>query len=223
MLVSEIAKRVKRQFGDEAGAQITDDDIIRWVNDAQREIAINNELLQVKATADITSGTREYSLPQDILKLHSIKYNGLTLQGLTIQEADSLVSTHDDPSVMPSGTCTNFWVWARTITLYPTPDANIASGLTLYYIRVPREVATTAEEPELPIQYHNKIVDYCIAQAYELDDNMDSYAIKMNQFQSGVDSLRDDSEWAEQQFYPHITSSPDESGDYPGYGIGVII
>lgn len=223
MKVSEIATRVKRQFGDEAGAQITDDDIIRWVNDAQREIAINNQLLQVRATADIVANKRDYNIPQDILRMHSVKYNGRTLSGLTIQEADELVSTHDDSTVMPSGEPTNFWVWANVITLYPTPSGNESAGLMLYYTRTPQEVVATTDTPELPVQYHNKIVDYCIAQAYELDDNMDSYALKMKQFQTGVDSLRDDTGWAEQQFYPHITSSPDESGDYPGYGVGVIL
>jgi hypothetical protein len=50
MLVSEIATRVRRQFGDDVGILITDADIIRWVNDAQREIAVKANLLQVRAT-----------------------------------------------------------------------------------------------------------------------------------------------------------------------------
>lgn len=55
MLVSEIATRVKRQFGDEAGAQIEDADILRWVNDAMIDIARTNNLLQISATTATTA------------------------------------------------------------------------------------------------------------------------------------------------------------------------
>ena len=36
--VSDIATDVKRTFGDEAGVQVNDTDIARWINSAQIEI-----------------------------------------------------------------------------------------------------------------------------------------------------------------------------------------
>ena len=40
--VQDVLLSVKRQFGDESGVQVTDSDIVRWVDDAQREISMNN-------------------------------------------------------------------------------------------------------------------------------------------------------------------------------------
>ena len=49
--IQDVANRVKRTFGDESGVQVTDDDIIRWVNDAQLEISRQNEdLLEAVGT-----------------------------------------------------------------------------------------------------------------------------------------------------------------------------
>ena len=39
---NQIFARVKRQFGDEAGVQVTADDLIMWLNDAMREAVIQN-------------------------------------------------------------------------------------------------------------------------------------------------------------------------------------
>jgi hypothetical protein len=37
--VGQIYDYVKRAFGDESGVQLTNADIVRWINDAQNEIA----------------------------------------------------------------------------------------------------------------------------------------------------------------------------------------
>src|SRR5215212_5975441 len=73
MNVSDIKTRIKRTFGDESGVQVTDEDIVRWINDAQRAIVTQNEsLLEVTALASLVAGTQEYTLPADILILKAI-------------------------------------------------------------------------------------------------------------------------------------------------------
>jgi hypothetical protein len=60
--VTDIAVRVKRTFGDEAGVQIVDDDIIRWINEAQEEITNDNQgLLEATGVANIIQGQQDYS------------------------------------------------------------------------------------------------------------------------------------------------------------------
>lgn len=203
MNVGEIALRVKRTFGDEAGAQITDADIMRWVNDAQREIAFNNDLLQTTATTATVVGKDQYTLPPDVLTMRSVRYGGRTLSYLSPEEAAKLIGTDSTAT----GTPTHYSVWARNIDLYPAPDAADPDDLQLYYTRQPAVVTTTSQEPELPLKYHNRIVEYCIAQAYELDDNMDSYRQKMQQFQDGVEKIKGSEEWQAQDVYPSISVS----------------
>lgn len=214
MLVSEIATRVKRQFGDEAGAQITDADIIRWINDAQREIAVANDLLQTTATTAAVVGQDQYSLPPDVLTLRSVRFAGNKLKLLTAEEAATLIGTDNGTT---QGTPTYYSTWGIKIDLYPAPASADPDDLQLYYTRQPAAVALVTDTPELPTQYHNRIVDYCIAQAYELDDNYESYESKMKVFQTGVDRLKGQSEWQGQDVYPSISVSPNDHGDMGDY------
>ena len=182
MNVSEIAKRVKRQFGDEAGAQITDEDILRWVNDGQRDLAVSNDLLQTTATTRIKNGQDQYHLPPDILTLRSVRIQGRRLESLTADQAASWTPNVNQPKGMP----THFSQWALKIDLYPVPDFDDPNDLQIYYTRHPIPLQGMDETPELPVQYHNRLVDYCLAQAHELDDNMESYQLKMREFKEGA-------------------------------------
>jgi hypothetical protein len=213
MLVSEITQRVKRQFGDEAGAQITDADIIRWINDAQRDIAHNNNLLQTTATTPLVSSQDQYTLPPDLLTLRSVRCQGRKLSFLSPEEASDWVG--GDTAV---GEPTHYSVWGAKIDLYPTPSRSDSDDLQLYYTRQPVAVTLLTEEPELPQQYHNRIVEYCIAQAFELDDNFESSKYKMQQFQDGIDRLKENADWQVQDVYPSITVSQADFGDSYGYG-----
>jgi hypothetical protein len=207
MLVSEIATRVKRQFGDEANIQISDSDIIRWVNDAQREITVEQNLLQAKATASSVVGQVEYTIPTDTLTLRSVKFQGRKLQPMSLNEADEAIPDLDDTANYPSGTPSSFWVWANNISLYPKPDT--VQTLEIYYTRQPAAVTATSDEPEVPLSYHNRIVEYCLAQAYELDENWQAAQAKSQQFERGLDKLKDTVDWVHRDYYPSITSTDD--------------
>lgn len=217
--VSDIAKRVKRQFGDEAGAQIKDEDIIRWVNDAQRELALSNHLLQVTARTGSLVSQSEYGFPDNILELHSVKYKGVSLRGISLQEANELIPHHDDETNYPVGTPTHFWTWANTINLYPAPDV-VGQNIILYYTRQPLIVTVVTDVPELPSAYHSRIVEYCLVQAYELDDNWEAAGIKAAQFQAGKTELRDRSEFNTHDIYPSITVSSADAGSYDDSAYG---
>ena len=40
----DVADRVKDSFGDTSGSQITDEMLVRWINDGQQEIVNNNAI-----------------------------------------------------------------------------------------------------------------------------------------------------------------------------------
>lgn len=216
MLVSEIATRVKRTFGDENGAQISSADIYRWINDAMRDIAINNNVLQVSATLATTANTPSLSIPAGILKMHSVRWLGIPLQGLSVQEADELIAGpgYSAAQGYPVGTPTHYWLFAGKINLYPAPVADGTTDLVLYYTKVPTEVAADGDTPELPVQYHNRLVEYCVAMAQEIDGNLEAYQMKMSQFSSNVNDLKSVDDWRTQEFYPSITPSVADTGDF---------
>jgi len=216
MLVSDIIARVRRTIGDTNSVEVTDADIIRWINDGMREIVIASELLQTKSFTAPLANVSHYQLPTDILKTHSLKYKGVSLDFVSLEQAEKLFPNKDDASSYPSGTPTHYWIWGGELYLYPAPDFTGTNEIVLYYNRTPAEVAVSGDTPEIPSAYHNRLVEYCMAQAYELDENMASSSAKMQQFQGNLQNMRSLSEWENQDFYPFITDLQDSSiGYYP--------
>ncbi len=177
MNVGDVKLRVKRKFGDEAQVQITDADIIRWINDGQQFIVSQSDsLLQKAASADIIAGQQEYTLPTDLLVLRnvSMKISSLSpyfpLVGLSLQEFDNLLGGWEADTTN-KGIATFYHVYSNTLKLCPIPSTSLTGGLKLYYSRFPVNVSVDTDVIDLPITYHNAIVNYCMQQAYEQDDS----------------------------------------------------
>jgi hypothetical protein len=210
--VSEIKTRVKRQFGDESSVQLTDADIIRWINDAQREIArTNDEVLETIATTAVSAGTADYALPSDLLRLRSVRFGNRKIEGLSLQEANDKIVNYENPASYQQGTPQYFWIYANRITLYPVPAASDSDDLKLYYTRLPTDVSIDADIPDLHLKYHLAIVQYVLHQAYEMDEDWAASGNKSSQFVDNLNSLKE-SDWQDRTTYPVIMIRPEDDG-----------
>lgn len=208
MLVSEIGTRVKRAFGDEAGVQIDDNDIIRWVNDAQKEISSAQSILETSATTSIVAGTESYALPSDVQNLISIWCGGIKLEAMSMREAEERILKIGDNAVQPNGVPEIVWIWAETMHLWPIPSTSATGALKVFYSRFPIEVTSINDTPELDTKYHNIIVDYCLQKAYELDEDWQASQTKATQVSQNLSGLANDEKWTVQGTYPMITVLP---------------
>lgn len=218
--VQDVANRVKRTFGDESGVQITDDDIIRWVNDAQLEISRQNEdLLEAIGTSDIVSGQAEYSLPTNLNILRSLMYDNARLKGLSFNEFNEYIDGFKKPAsenIYGIGISEIFMVYAGVITLFPTPNRSITGGLRIYYSQNAASVANLSDALVVPDRYHLSVVDYCMKQAYEMDENADMTAFKKGEFAEAIQKLKAQEKWTDQEYYPRITTLPEDSAFWDG-------
>lgn len=211
MIVSDIQTRVKRQFGDEAGVQLTDDDIIRFINDGMRQMVASNEnLLQKVATASAVANQQDYTLPADCLILQGISYRGpsdssyLKLKYLSLNEFNEYIDGWDGTQYGNS-TPLVYMVFGSTVSFFPKPDQDAANAIKLYYNRVPANVTIAADTPDIPVLYHEVLVKYCLAQAYEMDEDFDAAVMKNQQIQGDMTVLRGRDSWKNQEFYSTIT------------------
>lgn len=209
---SQVATRVKRQFGDEAGAQITDAIILDWINDAQNEIvAKNSELYQQKSTANTTVGTAAYGLPAlatDIIRFKRVFYRGQIVDPISIEQAEEIYP-EKDTLPRPTGAPRHYWIYAETLTFEPAPDATGAL-LTIYWQKYPTALTVIGDAVTLPQRYHLKVVDYCIAKAAELDDDDERHATKMAMFEAGISEMNADSWKPNDDVYPFPTVSSED-------------
>lgn len=209
MKLSEIITRVQRQFGDDVQAQITKEDIVRWVNDACLEIVTNNRTNEgmFRGNTPVVAGQDAYALPSDLFVLRAVRVNGRTVEGTTYEQLLASGAVPEDTTEVVTGTPQWYWVHNDMVNLVPTPDTSLGS-VDIMYIKTPDTMLVGMEdrEPDVPQQYHLRIVEYCIAQASELDDNDSKYQLKMQQFNSNLDKLRSNGEQPESDsVYPSIT------------------
>lgn len=211
MVVSEMVTRIKRLFGDESGAQITDDDIYRWITDAQEEIIRQNQtLLQTIATTSSVANQSTYTLPTDLMTLHAIEYNGIRIKGYNLSEFETRYNGWDSPDLNLTGTPCNYTIWANNFMLLPTPDTSVADIIKIYYTKKPTPITSDIDALSLPTQYHKTIVDLCLSQAYELDEDWESSQVKATKAQQDIDTLRNDQNIGERVTYPTITVLPED-------------
>lgn len=169
--VSDIAASIKRTFGDESAVQVTDDDIFRWVNAAQREILTNNKILKAVGITDLTANLAEYSFPsQNIQEVQAIHVNGRKIDYRSFQEAEDYIIAND-PNRTNTGNPSVWYEWGGTFYLYPIPSSSTTGGIKIYYVDSPAVITKLTDLLSVPDSFFNRVVEYCLAQAYEMDED----------------------------------------------------
>jgi hypothetical protein len=209
MTLGQIKTRVKRTFGDLAEVQINDQDITDWVNASMRDLVKLNNLSKFKGSTDAVQGQKDYNLPVGVSSLTNVKYAGSMLEYMSQETADQNIPGRDVSSNYPTGTPQFYTVYNDILTLYPAPDTSVTAGITLYYTQLPAPVAADEDVPGIPVEYHNRIVDYCLAQAYELNGDINSYQIKMTGFTEGRRELQGKTTEEDSGLYPFVTDMSD--------------
>lgn len=211
--VQNVLDRVKRQFGDESGAQVTDADIISWINSGMQEINRQNKILKDIATAPTVIGTTAYSFPTPkILEITTLQYNGRPLDPMSFNEFQEYVAVKD-PNSIQTGTPVYWYEWGANINLYPVPDT--IGTLTLYYVKYPADITTNADILTIPDNYFDALLAYCLQQAYEQDDDWTGSANKQQHFKEQIATQAEDAQRYNRQYYPTITELDE---DYSGWG-----
>jgi hypothetical protein len=205
-----VTAAVKRQFGDEAGVQITDNDIIRWINEAQQEILSTNRVFKAKAVSNLVAGTYEYGFPtENMLDVQSIWVDGVKIDYMSFQDFEENI-LRTDPRREVKQAPTMWTEWAGSFVFWPTPDTDIANGITVFFTKGPTEVDAVGDLLSVPDTYVNRIIEFCTARAYELDEDYQASSMKLSQFTQGVSSLAEDETMPSVDTYPTITVLRDD-------------
>ena len=185
--VGNVYDAVKRIFGDESGVQLTNADIVRWINEAQVDVSKQNQILQTTATIAVVANTATYSLTSvspAIDSVASLLLDGRRVGNIPISQAEESISLSD-----PEGTETGapqFWyAWGGDITFWPKPNKNYT--MLIRYIAQPANVTTTTTDVlSLPDETFTDIVNFVLMKAYEMDENPQMMAVKQAEYSASV-------------------------------------
>lgn len=209
----DVYERVRTLFGDTSGAQITDQMVIRWINDGQQEIVNNNSILKDTKYANIVKDQSEYTFPNDKVQyIEAIYVDGRPITAMTPQTFREFI-LDDDPRKTAVSDIPDVWYERNgVITFYPTPQKDFTDGLKLEYVKQPDNVTyiSTSQILSVPDRYINELVNYVMTQALELDENYTAADYKRNQFREGLDrqSLRENV--VQIASYPQVMPDPDD-------------
>ena len=211
---SRIATRVQRQFGDESGVQMTNDDVVRWINDAQREAFSQHENLRQAVTQmNLTAGTDVYNMTTAMLTIQAIRvlqdasstsyYDLRYMSEAAFAELINGSSGSDYPQDIPvfytrGDTSNTFRIW-------PIPETTISNGMEVVYSRNSTDIADLNGVLDLPEYYHQYVLEYCLMKAYEMDEDWEAADKKAAYVQSTLDFNNNREGWFGRKTYPVIS------------------
>jgi hypothetical protein len=209
----DVYERVRTLFGDTSGAQITDQMVVRWINDGQQEIVNNNPILKDTKYSNIVAGQAEYTFPNDKVQyIEAIYVDGRPVQPLS-PEAYRQYILADDPRQTAKQDIPDVWYERNgLLTFYPTPEKDFPNGLKLEYVKMPDKVTyiSTSQILSIPDRYLNELVNYVMTQALELDENFSAADYKRNQFREGLDRQSQRENITQIASYPQVMPDPDD-------------
>lgn len=154
-----------RERLDEATATFwTTTELERWANDGLRDIARRCELLQDRDDITVVAGTREYTAPSDVIRIHRVELRitgDSSVYPLEYADFNNMDAVWWNQQAITQGTPIYYTTWGfpptLKIVLYPTPSAG--GTLKVFNYRMPA-TATSASEIELPTGWDDVLVDY---------------------------------------------------------------
>lgn len=213
---TEIARRVKRLFGDESGVQVTDDDLVDWINDACREIYLQSDTLAqaVELTASIENNGIYY-LPDDSYTIRSVSYaeENQSFYQLRFMPNHAMSEYMDgyDGSDGLKGTPTFYFKGdtAGEFRIYPVPEVNTGT-IKVSYSRLPFPVASLNDTVDIEDRYFTAVVEYCLMKAYEMDEDWEAVSRKAEYVQSTIDANALKDQWLNSDVYPSVQPSSED-------------
>ena len=202
---ADVIVDVFRTFGDESGTQITESDVIRWINRFQLELVMRNpEVGAAVAMTNVVAGQADYPLVTNVptvLTVQSVHHNNLPVKNLTFQEAETYLMTESNQG--QTGAPEFWYERGGIVTLYPIPDTDIANGLKFYFNKRPADITTNSQLLSVPDHYYNTLVAFVMEQAYLLDENVQLAGAAAQKFEQGINQMKERTA-TQSDFYPII-------------------
>ncbi len=151
---------------DESTARFwTDAQLERWANEGIRDIARRAETLQTRADITAVTGTQEYSLPTDVLRVYRVEYRptgSSSVYPLEYRDFNSMDEVWWSAQTISRNYPVMFTMWGYPPTLkmivYPTPSTG--GSFKVFYYQSPALVTGSTVIP-VPEGWVDLVALYC--------------------------------------------------------------
>lgn len=176
MTLQEIIKAVRNELLEPTPGFWSDEEITRWINEANNELTEKAKVEAAPYTFTTTANTSNYSLPSDLYQIKLIKINDNKIYPASVDVLNSSVI----------GFPIYYVVFNNQLYFYPIPDDTYT--VRLYYYKKANQLVNTTDVPVLPERYHYLLKLYAISQAKRKADDP-AYTIYYNDYLSGKNDM----------------------------------
>ena len=207
----DVINYVVKQFGDEAGVQIEEEDIQTWIDIAQSELAMDEDFNKKLVTRKLTTGQSEYTFPsRKILLTQSMHINGRKITYKSFQQFQEDMEQEED--MTRRGKPETWTEWGGSFKLFPIPDEDY--DLSLYVIASPEPIVSPSTVLTIPDRLYSTLLKKVMIHAYKLDENFEAAGFNEQSAENDLQKRREFTNMSAINTYPTITymSQFDEEG-----------
>ena len=166
---STFIAQVRRELEEDTQSTFKDASLLRWTNDAIKDVCLKLRPLFDEQYADAEIGVAAYELPTYTLEIAGIAYNDKFLTRLSPNAFFRVAELYTD-----NGTPLYYSVVGGTLYLTPTPDATDQIQFwRKYYLA---DITSVADMP-FGSKYDMSIAYYVKSKAYEQVGDFDSFKL----------------------------------------------
>lgn len=184
-----IADDVRAKFGDEAGVQLDDESIVRWLNSGARRLAAGAPWIQRTVTTPLLEGIATYDLSEiqrDLVTINTLVIDGRSVPLVGWQDflnRTAGVNDSTDPT-LPTGPFAA--MYGDSLNIRPVPSKSVAQGVVLYFTSLPAPIAQLGDLLPVPDRMANALNDYVLQQALEFDERFEEAEVKRTHTETAI-------------------------------------
>jgi len=184
LTVSNIMERARERYNATGDEFFTDQMLRALIFSAQEELSKEGWVIETTYTTTSTSGTRELSYPSNTLAIKEIRYDYEKIRKVPLRNDPKTSSTN------PEGEPREYAIWNDIIILYPTPDTT-GDTIQIRVYSYPSDITSNVSPLEVPQEYRDDLINYCIAHMALKDQNVPIYREYISEWKMAVEKAKE--------------------------------
>jgi len=177
MTLQELEDAVRSLLDEEdVGGYFSSEEIRRWLNRAQYDIAQKANHLTDSVYMDTLDGEDRYVLPGDFIREFAVFFNGQKVEEITFEERNNKKEGYI------------IWRDMRELLVSPPPPDN--RQIELEYYRKPEKMDGDEDEPEVPEHYQDLLTLFALYRALQKDEKWEQSQVIYQEYAQGIQLIR---------------------------------
>lgn len=171
---SIIFSQIRNQANEATSAFWSDDEIYRLMSEGENLISTELGCSEATTSFSTSDGTREYTVDDNVGRVHRLTWDTLRLRAIDVNQLDSLEGSSYGGSTDTTGQPEYYYRYADVIGFSPVPQET--KPCAVYYMKVPTAITNLSTTFSIKGQYAYPIVSYCLWMMFVKDQQLQNEA-----------------------------------------------